>query len=57
MDMYRRMFDDLKPEGDFHNHWYNSLYRKAKQLLNILLLMITASFATKYLPYLPSEKN
>jgi hypothetical protein len=26
-------------------------------LLNILLLMITASFATKYLPYLPSEKN
>lgn len=59
MDMYRRMFDDLKkPEGDLPTIGIILCTEKSETVVKYSIINdSTHLFATKYLPYLPSEKE
>ena len=59
MDMYRRMFDDLKkPEGDLPTIGIILFTEKSETVVKYSIINDSPHlFATKYLPYLPSEKE
>lgn len=59
MDMYRRMFDDLKkPEGDMPTIGIILCTEKSETVVKYSIMNDNSNiFATKYLPYLPSEKE
>lgn len=59
MDMYRRMFDDLKkPEGDLPTIGIILCTEKSETVVKYSIINDSPHlFATKYLPYLPSEKE
>jgi len=59
MDMYRRMFDDLKkPEGDLPTIGIILCTEKSETVVKYSILNETAHLiATKYMPYLPTEKE
>ncbi|TWI01338.1 putative nuclease of restriction endonuclease-like (RecB) superfamily [Flavobacterium tiangeerense] len=59
MDMYRRMFDDLKkPEGDLPTIGIILCTEKSETVVKYSIVNDSPHlFATKYLPYLPSEKE
>ncbi|WP_281636912.1 PDDEXK nuclease domain-containing protein [Flavobacterium marginilacus] len=59
MDMYRRMFDDLKkPEGDLPTIGIILCTEKSETVVKYSIINDSSHlFATKYLPYLPSEKE
>ena len=59
MDMYRRMFDDLKkPERDLPTIGIILCTEKSETVVNYSIINdFPHLFATKYLPYLPSEKE
>jgi predicted nuclease of restriction endonuclease-like (RecB) superfamily len=59
MDMYRRMFDDLKkPEGDLPTIGIILCTEKSETVVKYSIMNDSPHlFATKYLPYLPSEKE
>ena len=59
MDMYRRMFDDLKkPEGDLPTIGIILCTEKSETVVKYSIINDSPQlFATKYLPYLPSEKE
>lgn len=59
MDMYRRMFDDLKkPEGDLPTIGIILCTEKSETVVKYSVMNDTPQlFATKYLPYLPTEQE
>lgn len=59
MDMYRRMFDDLKkPEGDLPTIGIILCTEKSETVVKYSIINDSPHlFTTKYLPYLPSEKE
>jgi predicted nuclease of restriction endonuclease-like (RecB) superfamily len=59
MDMYRRMFDDLKkPEGDLPTIGIILCTEKSETVVKYSIMNDTPQlFATKYMPYLPTEKE
>ncbi len=59
MDMYRRMFDDLKkPDGDLPTIGIILCTEKSETVVKYSIINDSPHlFATKYLPYLPSEKE
>ena len=59
MDMYRRMFDDLKkPEGDLPTIGIILCTEKSETVVKYSIINDSPHlFATKYLPYLPIEKE
>ena len=59
MDMYRRMFDDLKkPEGDLPTIGIILCTEKSETVVKYSVINDSSHlFATKYLPYLPSENE
>jgi predicted nuclease of restriction endonuclease-like (RecB) superfamily len=59
MDMYRRMFDDLKkPEGDLPTIGIILCTEKSETVVKYSIINDSPHlFAAKYLPYLPSEKE
>lgn len=59
MDMYRRMFDDLKkPEGDNPTIGIILCTEKSATVVKYSILNETPQlFATKYMPYLPTEEE
>lgn len=59
MDMYRRMFDDLKrPEGDMPTIGIILCTEKSETVVKYSIMNDNPNiFATKYLPYLPSEEE
>lgn len=59
MDMYRRMFDDLKkPEGNLPTIGIILCTEKSETVVKYSIMNDSPQlFATKYLPYLPTEKE
>jgi len=59
MDMYRRMFDDLKkPEGDLPTIGIILCTEKSETVVKYSIMNDTPQlFATKYMPYLPTEQE
>lgn len=59
MDMYRRMFDDLKkPDGDLPTIGIILCTEKSETVVKYSVMNDSSHlFATKYLPYLPSENE
>jgi predicted nuclease of restriction endonuclease-like (RecB) superfamily len=59
MDMYRRMFDDLKkPKEDLPTIGIILCTEKSETVVKYSVMSDSTNlFATKYLPYLPSEKE
>lgn len=59
MDMYRRMFDDLKkPEGDNPTIGIILCTEKSETIVKYSVMNDnTKLFATKYMPYLPTESE
>jgi hypothetical protein len=59
MDMYRRMFDDLKkPEGDLPTIGIILCTEKSETVVKYSILNETPQLiATKYMSYLPTEKE
>lgn len=59
MDMYRRMFDDLKkPEGDNHTIGIILCTEKSETVVKYSVINDSPKlFATKYMPYLPTEEE
>jgi hypothetical protein len=59
MDMYRRMFDDLKkPEGDLPTIGIILCTEKSETVVKYSIMSDTPQlFATKYMPYLPTEQE
>jgi predicted nuclease of restriction endonuclease-like (RecB) superfamily len=59
MDMYRRMFDDLKkPSGDLPTIGIILCTEKSETVVKYSIMNDTPQlFATKYMPYLPTEQE
>lgn len=59
MDMYRRLFDDLKkPEGDLPTIGIILCTEKSETVVKYSVMNATPQlFATKYMPYLPTEQE
>jgi hypothetical protein len=59
MDMYRRMFDDLKkPEGDNPTIGIILCTEKSETVVKYSVINDNPRlFATKYMPYLPTEEE
>jgi predicted nuclease of restriction endonuclease-like (RecB) superfamily len=59
MDMYRRLFDDLKkPEGDLPTIGIILCTEKSETVVKYSIMNDTPQlFATKYMPYLPTEQE
>jgi predicted nuclease of restriction endonuclease-like (RecB) superfamily len=59
MDMYRRLFDDLKkPEGDLPTIGIILCTEKSETVVKYSVMNDTPQlFATKYMPYLPTEQE